>query len=450
MISNCGRDENRTFRGGKAGDQTGTEWRLCDWYSYPWDCVIRHDNPAVRRLIGNYAIAAANNNHIGYDQGERTTFWRCLAASGYNPANIKTNCEADCSSGVAAIVKAVGYTLGLPALKALDYTMTTFWEKDALKKAGFKILTGSKYTSSEANLLYGDILLNVQHHTCIEVTKGIMQDSNVATPATVRLGGIDVSYWQAAVDWAKVKAAGVQFAIIRAGYREVKDIRFDRNYEGATAAGIPAGAYWYSYATTVEGVKAEAQACIKALQGTKLAYPVYFDIEEQSQFKKGQAFCSSIAQAFCNALEAAGYYAGIYISAGNINLLSEAVRKRYTMWVADWTGECDYTGAHDVWQYSNNGRVNGIGSAVDLDYCYKDFSQVIPVLGFNGYAKGDTFAQDTPVTQINTPKTDLDAIAKQVIRGEWGNGAERIDRLEAAGYDAQQVQHRVNELLGVG
>lgn len=108
MISNCGHDENNRYSGGKAGDQTGTEWRVINWYNRPWKCVLRHPDAKVRKMIASMAKAAAVNNKIGYDQSERYTFWEHLKASNYDPAQITIACEADCSSGVAAIVKGAG------------------------------------------------------------------------------------------------------------------------------------------------------------------------------------------------------------------------------------------------------------------------------------------------------------------------------------------------------
>ena len=76
MISNCGHDENNRYSGGKAGDQTGTEWRVINWYNRPWKCVLRHPDAKVRKMIASMAKAAAVNNKIGYDQSERYTFCR--------------------------------------------------------------------------------------------------------------------------------------------------------------------------------------------------------------------------------------------------------------------------------------------------------------------------------------------------------------------------------------
>lgn len=181
MISNCGSDENRGYSGGRAGDQTGGEWALINWYNRPWNCVIRHPDPKVRAMIAQMAIAAAKNNNIGYDQGQRTTFWQHLVTSNYDPAQITIPCEADCSSGVAAICKAVGYRLGIQKLKDISIYVYTRIQRDALRAAGFQILTDSKYLTSDRYLLEGDILLNDIAHTAINVTTG-PNASSVSSP----------------------------------------------------------------------------------------------------------------------------------------------------------------------------------------------------------------------------------------------------------------------------
>ena len=112
-ISNSGHDENGSYAGGAAGDQGG-EWVLRSWYNRPWNCVLRYKgSEEVRTLIAKLAIEAALNDNIGYDQNQRDTFWKQLQAAGYYPSKIKTKCEADCSAGVIAIVKAVGHLLGI-------------------------------------------------------------------------------------------------------------------------------------------------------------------------------------------------------------------------------------------------------------------------------------------------------------------------------------------------
>ena len=180
-ISNCGHDENGRYTGGKAGDQTGTEWQLRSWYNRPWDCVLRHPSGKVRAKIAELAEKAARNDRIGYDQGERSTFWDALKANNYNPAAIKKPCETDCSAGVMSIIRAVGYLLDMPALKTVPIT-STHYMRGVLKGAGFTVLTGSKFLISPDYLLPGDILLNEQSHTATNISRGALAGSGDDTP----------------------------------------------------------------------------------------------------------------------------------------------------------------------------------------------------------------------------------------------------------------------------
>ena len=158
-ISNNGKDERGQYHGGKAGDQTGQEWCTRDWYDRPWIAVLRHPDPEVREMIASYSEKAAANDNIGYDQYERTTFWTELSKVGYDPAAITTPCESDCSAGVAAIVKAVGFLKGIEKLQNIPETMYTGIEKKCLKNAGFECYTDPKYLKSDSELVRGDILL---------------------------------------------------------------------------------------------------------------------------------------------------------------------------------------------------------------------------------------------------------------------------------------------------
>ena len=170
-ISNSGSDENGAYTGGMAGDQTGTEWRMRNWYNRPWSVVLRYPDQRVALKIALLGIDAALNDHIGYDQSQNRTYLAQLKKVGWEPSKITVDCEADCSAGVCANITAAGYLLGIKALQ--DHTGTyTGNMKNALVKAGFKALTDSKYLTSGDYLLPGDILLYESHHTATNVTIG--------------------------------------------------------------------------------------------------------------------------------------------------------------------------------------------------------------------------------------------------------------------------------------
>lgn len=205
--------------------------------------------------------------------------------------------------------------------------------------------------------------------------------------------GIDVSKHNGVIDWAKVKAAGVEFAIIRAGYGKIisqKDAQFERNYAGATAQGIPVGAYWYSYAHTPAEATAEALTFIKAIEGKRFEYPVWFDIEEKSALSTGRANCSAMCRAFCDEMERHGYWVGIYGSRSAIESYIDAdTQSKYSIWAAEWGDKLRYHGTAAMWQNSETGRISGINGNVDTDICYVDYPTLIKNAGKNGYSKPD-------------------------------------------------------------
>lgn len=171
-VSNCSIDERGKARGGKAGDNNQKEWRIRSWYDYPWNCVLRSIDAEVAELIATMAEEAAKNDNVGYNQGDRMSFWNNLKQVGYRPEAITTPCAADCSSGVCSIIKGAGYRLNNTALKSLTASSYTGNMRARLKAIGFGVLTDTKYLTSDKFLKRGDILLKEGEHTCINLTDG--------------------------------------------------------------------------------------------------------------------------------------------------------------------------------------------------------------------------------------------------------------------------------------
>ena len=174
-MSNCGHDENGRYRGGKAGDQTGTEWYIRPWYSYPWNYIIRWKDRNLGNLFADLSVEAANNNLVGYDQNQRGTFWTHLKASNYRPSQITIACEADCSEGTIALIKAVGYLKGIPELQKCNATYTgdmMNYFRSVNGQKYFTILTG-KYLTNSSYAMRGDINLNTAHHVNITIDNGV-------------------------------------------------------------------------------------------------------------------------------------------------------------------------------------------------------------------------------------------------------------------------------------
>lgn len=184
-ISNSGHDENGKYSGGQAGDQTGTEWQVRSWYNRPWDAVYAPPTEAIGTDVALLAKHAANNDKIGYDQSQRTTFYtQLMKAKDYDPANITTKCEADCSAGVAAIIIAVGKRKSNKKMAAVSKDCYTGNLGEALVNAGWKKHTASKYLTSDAYLGKGWVLLNVSSHTAINLTKGSKYSSSSSSSSS--------------------------------------------------------------------------------------------------------------------------------------------------------------------------------------------------------------------------------------------------------------------------
>ena len=238
-------------------------------------------------------------------------------------------------------------------------------------------------------------------------------------PSEIVAKGIDVSKHQGVINWEKVKASGlVDFAILRAGFGKESsqiDVQFERNYSECKRLGIPCGAYWYSYAKTAAEAGQEAAVCLSALAGKQFEYPIAFDIEEQASLQNADALC----QAFCTALENAGYYAAIYTfkSALESNF-SAAVKNRYDIFLSHiGVQQTDYAGSYGLWQYSWTGCIPGISGDVDLDYAHKDYPTMIQKAGLNGFTK---------TTQPNEPEPDTEESTLQQILKHVANIDEKL------------------------
>lgn len=206
------------------------------------------------------------------------------------------------------------------------------------------------------------------------------------------LKGIDVSKWQGNINWQKVKKAGIDFAILRLGYTGTKnrrptlDAKFKRNLTQCKKYGVSVGVYYYSTATTPKQAKNEANFVIKQLKGQKLQYPVYIDTEDELQKALSKVQLTTIVKEFCETLESAGYYVGIYANkCWFAEQLNDHKLKAYDKWVAQYNDKCTYSGEFGMWQYADNGKVNGINGNVDLNKCYKNYPSIIKKAKLNGY-----------------------------------------------------------------
>lgn len=215
-------------------------------------------------------------------------------------------------------------------------------------------------------------------------------DNEMGETTDIGAKGIDVSYAQGAIDWAKVKAAGVDFAMIRASRGEVngrpiaQDVTFEYNITQATANGIKVGVYHYLYASTVTEARKEARFFLKTIEPYKITYPVVLDIEEQYQADLGKSRVTKVVKAFLDEISAAGYYAMIYSNKTWLtDYLDMSKLTDYDVWLAQWNTVPTYEGDFGIWQYSSKGVVSGIEGYVDLNISYRDYTSIIKKGNYN-------------------------------------------------------------------
>lgn len=235
--------------------------------------------------------------------------------------------------------------------------------------------------------------------------------------------GIDVSAWQGIIDWKAVKAAGIQFAIIKAGGSDdgtYTDSKFERNYEQCKANEIPVGAYYFigPNCTTKADGEADAARFLKLLKGKQFEYPVYVDIEPPLK-PANRKYNTDAVVAFCEYLEARGYYVGVYGSTYSTfqSLVDDSRLTSYAHWVAQYANSCTYWDNYGIWQYTSDGYVNGISGRCDMNYCYVDYPSKIKSKGLNGFKKGTA---TTPAA----PKKETLALLR--VDGDFGQISVRM------------------------
>lgn len=242
--------------------------------------------------------------------------------------------------------------------------------------------------------------------------------------------GIDLSTFQKEVNYQELKNQGIEFAIIRCGYgkeERQKDLMFETHYKGLKSVGIHVGSYLYSYCTSIENSYKEAQNCLKFIQGKQFELPIFIDLEEERTSKLGKDGVTQVALNFCKTIEEHGYKAGVY---ANLNWFKNFINVKellhYSIWLAQWSGSHNEDFRVDFWQYTSSGKILGINGNVDLNYDLRENNNIIP---------------ESP------KKLSNEEIAKQVIAGDWDNGQARKDNLTNAGYNAEEIQNLVNQMM---
>lgn len=208
-----------------------------------------------------------------------------------------------------------------------------------------------------------------------------------------KINGIDIASFQRNINYDAVKSAGIDFAIIRAGYtgyatgkKKAKDGYFEQHYKELKARGIAVGAYWFSRATSTAEGKAEAEYMYEnCLKGKQFEYPIVIDVEDGYYQKKTKAGTTAAIIGFCEFMESKGYYAMYYANPSWLrNHIDTSKLKSYDLWLAHWVANPTTAYAYNIWQY---GSVKIGNLRVDGDISYLDFETLIKSKGFNGYGE---------------------------------------------------------------
>lgn len=258
--------------------------------------------------------------------------------------------------------------------------------------------------------------------------------------------GVDLSVYQNGINHKSLAAKGIEFAIIRAGIQYSKDTTFEQHVNGCLDAGIDIGYYWFSYAKTVEDAKREAAECLKVISKFPAPkYPVFFDGEVNSIPKAiGKEKMTDIALAFIEEIERGGYPSGIYANPNWMEnyYVKPRVVGKVDIWLAHWTWSeskpSNYNYNQTMWQWGiiQGTRTNTTSIDVDADICYVD------------YPEKTSKWYDDYNAKLKSEKT-VEELAIEVLHGLWGNGIDRKSRLLNAGYDYEAVQSKVNDILAL-
>lgn len=224
----------------------------------------------------------------------------------------------------------------------------------------------------------------------------------------MKIRGIDISKYQGNVNFAEVKASGVQFVMLKAVSTNNTglyiDPYFERNYAECKRLGIPVGVYYYTYAQTKAYADKELAMLKKAIAGKQFEFPVVVDVEDNKLKPLSKAALTDLVEYAVKAIESWHCYAMVYTYLSYANTELDMARlASYDLWIAHYASVCGYKGAHGMWQYSSSGSVPGVNGRCDMNYAYKDYASIIKKAGLNGYSPAAPVETEANVWNSNGP-----------------------------------------------
>ena len=283
--------------------------------------------------------------------------------------------------------------------------------------------------------------------------------------------GLDISEHQAGINLQKIKDAGFDYVIIRAGVKlnagsNRKDYNFEDFYAQARKVGLDVGTYYYSQAKNVNEAKEEAKCFLEYIKGKTFEYPVYLDFESgtvRDYLNKNSTRATEICYAFMDTMRDAGYLVGLYGYAGwfdpgysgwMASALENNIGKKYEFWMANYfnnmqpenTKTQNYKNKYGMYQYTSSKTISGWSGSLDHNVCYKDYPAIVKQYGFNGYSAGGGATTEKP-TEAETVKPNKYAVTDDIKKVKEHIGSEitmysldgkRVDEAESFTLNAGQ------------
>jgi GH25 family lysozyme M1 (1,4-beta-N-acetylmuramidase) len=284
--------------------------------------------------------------------------------------------------------RACDYEYTADYVDSLGHSFKTLTTRPTAIKPGYTTYTCEcSFTYTDDYIYYSDILENAY-----------------VGSSEVMARGIDVSRWNHAtdangnylpLDWKKIADSGVDFVILKAGStKSGLEPTFEMDYAGAREAGLEIGVYFYTYATTLEGIEKDARDLLSYINGKKFEYPIYLDLEDSSLEALGKNYLSEMCEKFITLLQSEGYYAGLYSNHNWLTYVLDGAKvfTLYDVWYARYPlsekptwNEQKYGKQLGMWQYSESGEIDGLDGSFDLNYAYKDYKEIMQKWKLNGF-----------------------------------------------------------------
>ena len=308
------------------------------------------------------------NITVKYNSGSQELSAVCAVTVKKHPREDNVTLLKDADGQQLYVLEGTAYR---EAVRADYYTADKFFIKGDARYSGWQTLEGRVYYfNADGSKVTGEQVIQGAKYN-------FASDGSLVTGSGTM--GIDVSKWNGKIDWNAVKNSGVSYVIIRCGYRGsaqgslIEDPRFETNIQGAIAAGLKVGVYFFSQAVDEMEAVEEASMVLDQIRNYRISYPVFLDVEASGGRADSidKATRTAVCKAFCQTIQNGGYTAGIYANKTWLeSKIDTGSLSAYKIWLAQYAASPTYKGRYDLWQYRSTGSVSGISGNVDFNISY--------------------------------------------------------------------------------